>query len=74
MPQSLGIAFHIVSSLSNDQVEKEVKNILNIPDNLKIAISFRLGYASFDLTKYLRVRRDVEDFSFNNEYGKKLLI
>ena len=45
MANSLGISFHIVSSLSSGTVGKEVKNILDIPENLKIAFSCRLGYS-----------------------------
>ncbi len=74
MAQSLDIAFHIVSSLSNNQVEEQVKKILNIPANLKIGISFRLGYTSSTQPNYLRVRRDIEDFSYSNTYGEKLKI
>jgi len=39
--ESLGIGLHIISSLSH---EPEVKKILNIPDDLTIAFSCRLGY------------------------------
>ena len=72
MAQSLGIDFHIVSSLSNQNVEKKVKELLNIPSKLKIAISFRLGYALSPLKNYQRVRRDIEDFTHLNRYGTKL--
>jgi len=71
MANSLGICFHIVSSLSADVAEKEVKEILSIPDNLKIAFSCRLGYKSSLPEKYLRVRRDIEDFTSYNKFGSK---
>jgi nitroreductase len=71
MSNSLGISFHIMSSLSSDTAEKEVKNILNIPENLKIALSCRLGYADSKHAKYLRVRRDIKDFTKHNKYGHK---
>jgi nitroreductase len=67
MTQSLGIAFHVVSSLSQSKVEKRMKQLLNIPTNLKIAFSFRLGYPLSPL-KYLRVRRDIKDFTHYNGY------
>lgn len=70
MANSLGIDFHIVSSLSNGPFEKEIKKLLNIPKGLVIAYSFRLGYAT-QAFKYLKVRRDVEDFTHVNKYVKK---
>jgi nitroreductase len=71
MANSLGICFHIVSSLSADSAEKEVKDILSFPDNLKIAFSCRLGYKPSAPLKYLRVRRDIEDFTSYNKFGNK---
>ena len=68
---SLGISFHIVSSLSSGPVEKEVKSLLNIPENLNIAFSCRLGYPVSKPAKYLRVRRDIKDFTSHNKYGSK---
>jgi nitroreductase len=65
---SLGIGFHILSSLSSEPVVKEVKKILNIPKNLDVAFTCRLGYPKNRPTKYLRVRRDIEDFIHNNRY------
>lgn len=73
MAQSLGIAFHIVSSLSNHEVEYKIKQILSIPENLKIGISFRLGYPIADQSEYLRVRRNIEDFTYFNKYGDKFI-
>ena len=71
MANSLGIHFHVVSAISSDPVEKEVKRILNIPDRLKIPFAFRMGYPVSTPAKYLRVRRDVEDFTHHNRYGNK---
>jgi nitroreductase len=71
MANSLGINFHILSSLSADTVEEEVKNILHIPENLKIAFSCRLGYPVSTPEKYLRVRRDIKDFTNDNKFGTK---
>jgi nitroreductase len=67
MANSLGIDFHIVSSLSNGSVKRKIKKLLNIPDSMVIAYSFRLGYA-VNSTRYLRVRRDVQDFMHHNGY------
>lgn len=70
MANSLGIDFQIVSTLSNGPFEKVIKKTMSIPKKLVIAYSFRLGYAVKN-PDYLRVRRDVEDFTHYNKYGKK---
>ncbi len=70
MANSLGIDLHIVSSLSNSPSEKSIKKLLGVPEELIIAYSFRLGYALAPY-KYIRVRRDVEDFTHHNKYGNK---
>ncbi len=72
MAQTLGISVHIISSISNAPVEKEVKRILGIPRNLKIAITFRLGYAAPGAGGFMRVRRDVKDFTHHNRYGNMI--
>ena len=71
MANSLGIGFHIMSVLGADPVEKEVKRILNIPKHLKIAFACRLGYPISKPAKYLRVRRDMQDFTHHNRFGNK---
>jgi len=72
MANSLGIGVHIVSSLSAEEAEKQVKKILSIPDNLKIAFSCRLGYPLHSDTKYVRVRRDIGDFTHLNKFSNKI--
>jgi nitroreductase len=71
MANSLGISFHIVSSLSSDTAGEEVKNILGIPGNLRIAFSCRLGYIVSLPGKHLRVRREITDFTHYNKYESK---
>jgi nitroreductase len=66
--ESMGISLHIVSSLSSGA---EVKRILNIPDDLIIAFSCRLGYPVSEPAKYLRVRRDVKDFTHYNRFKRR---
>jgi len=70
MASSLGIGLHIVSSLSGDFVEGEIKRMLHIPHHLSIAVSFRLGYPVAQF-KYLRVRRDPVDFVHYNDFENK---
>lgn len=70
MAASLGIGVHVVSALSGENAEKEIKKMLDIPTHLSIAISFRLGYPTGS-PEYLRVRRDVNDFTYHNKYTQK---
>jgi nitroreductase len=70
MAQSLGISLQILSAFAAPPVEKEIKKILGIPEQLKIAYSCRLGYPT-GASKYLRVRRDIEDFAYYNKFGNK---
>jgi nitroreductase len=71
MATALGIDFHIVSSLAGGSVGDQIKRILEIPENLNIAFSVRLGYLSAPLQSHLRVRRDIEDFCHHNHFGNK---
>jgi nitroreductase len=70
MANSLGIGVHIVSSLSEKGVEKEIKKLLDIPYKFKIGITMRLGYPVTPVN-YLRVRRDIEDFTHHNGFKNK---
>ncbi len=63
--ESLGIGMHIVSSLSSGG---EVKEVLGIPERLMIAFSCRLGYPESAQPPYLRVRREIADFTHRNRY------
>ncbi len=70
--QSMGIGLQIMSVFSGDGVEKEVKHLLDVPEYMKIAFASRLGYPVPTGFKYVRVRRDVEDFTYHNKFGMKL--
>jgi len=72
MADSLGLGFHVVSSLGAGHMEKEVKRILGIPKKLKIAFTFRLGHPVATPDTYLRVRRDIKDFTHHNRFGRRL--
>jgi len=70
MAHSLGISLQIMSSLFiYPEIEKEVKDILNIPEETKIAFAFRAGYLLKTGTRYLRVRREIGDFTHHNKFG-----
>ena len=71
MASSLGIGCHVMSVLSADPVEKEIKKILNISKHLKIAFALRLGYPISTQVKYLRVRREIKDFTHHNWFDNK---
>lgn len=73
MAASLNIGFHVVSALSGDNVEAELKKMLRIPAELRIAISFRLGYPLAS-PAYLRVRRDINDFVHFNSFQQKPML
>jgi nitroreductase len=72
---SLGIGFHIVSSLASGAVEAEVKRLLAIPSALRIVYAIRLGYPAVPAEPsqggYLRVRRTIADFAHRNRYGQR---
>jgi len=66
--QTLGIGMQILSLSATSSVEKELKQILQVPEHLKIAYTIRLGYPATP-EKYLRVRREIDDFTHHNKYG-----
>lgn len=68
--QALGISMQILSLSATVSVENELKQILEIPEPLKIVYTIRLGYPLLP-AKSLRVRRDIEDFTHKNLYSKK---
>jgi nitroreductase len=74
MAASLGIGFQIMSVFSGETIAKEIKQILNIPEYMKIAFAVRLGYPITKKIKYLRVRRNVRDFAFHNKFGNKYIV
>ena len=50
--------------------KKEIMKMLNIPDNFIIGFTMRLGYPVAPVN-YLRVRRDVADFTHHNGFKNK---
>ncbi|HWQ20402.1 MAG TPA: nitroreductase family protein [Methanotrichaceae archaeon] len=71
MAQALGVGFHVLSTFGVGSVEKEAKQILGVPEGLMIAFAVRLGYPVPGPSKYLRVRRDVEEFAHHNRFENK---
>ncbi len=68
--EALGISLQILSLSATASVEKELKQILGVPEHLKIAYTIRLGYP-VAAAKGLRVRREIADFTHHNKYGDK---
>jgi nitroreductase len=68
---SLGLGFHVVSSVGTERVEPEIKRILSVPAPLKVVFACRLGYPASPAPRPQRVRRDVEDFTSYGYYGTK---
>jgi len=71
MAQSLGLSVHVLSVFAADAVEKEAKQILSIPEYMKIAYAFRMGHPVSKPAKHLRVRRNLEMFTYHNRFGNK---
>jgi len=71
--EELGIGFQIMSVFGGDEVESEVKKILEIPEYLKIAYAIRLGYPISKSSQSLRVGRDVAGFAHQNRFGNRVL-
>jgi nitroreductase len=71
MAQSLGVSFHVMSVFSSSGVHEQLVRLLGIPTYMKIAFTVRLGYPTSVPVRYLRVRRDVEDFTHNNRFNNK---
>ncbi|MGA2934420.1 MAG: nitroreductase family protein [Methanomicrobiales archaeon] len=69
MAQKLGIGFQIMSVFSGPE-QKDIKKMLKIPEYMAVSFAIRLGYPTVK-SRYLRVRRDSESFTYGNEYGKR---
>lgn len=71
MAQSLGIGFQVMSVFSAKPVEPKLKGLLGVPAHWKIAFACRLGYTLPACGKYVRVRREVEDFTHHNLFSNR---
>lgn len=67
--EALGVGMQILSAFSARQAEDELRRILDIPDPMNIAFACRLGYPETAPGGYLRVRREVGEFTHRNRYG-----
>ena len=71
MATALGIGVQILSAFSAEEVESRVRRLLDIPGHMKIAFACRLGYPGTLLGSYLRVRREVQEFTHYNHYASR---
>jgi nitroreductase len=64
---SLGIGFQVQSLFGAHRVQAELRGVLDIPERLAVGFVARLGYP-MGPTPYLRVRREVTDFTHRNRF------
>jgi nitroreductase len=53
MVESLGISVHVLSVFAVDAMEKEVKQILSIPEYMKVAFALHMGHPVSKPAKHL---------------------
>jgi len=70
--QSLGIGMQIMSVFGGEHVEQELRDLLALPAQLKVAVALRLGYPLAAGVSTVRVRREPEDFVHHNRFGTRL--
>lgn len=71
MCESLGIALQVLSTFSNEQVEKQLKSIFGLPDWAQIGFACRIGYPSKPAGDAPRVRRALEQICHHNRFGER---
>jgi hypothetical protein len=64
----------VLTVFSDGKVETQMKRLLHIPPHMKIAFACALGYPAAAQPRYLRVRRDIEDFVHHNQFGRKEIL
>ena len=68
---SLGIGARLLVAFGEPLIEGEVKQVLGIPKEMKIAYGLRLGYPIGGRDNSPRVRRELNAFTHHNHYGSK---
>jgi nitroreductase len=67
--ESLELGFHVLTVVSDGPVEQKLKDILNVPAQMKVAFACSIGYAADPLSSYTRVRRDLQEFVHYNKFA-----
>jgi nitroreductase len=74
MAEELGIGMHVLTVFSDSAVEREVRKTLHVPSSMKIAFACTLGHPAEPSRRYVRVRRNVEDFVHHNRFGHRDIV
>jgi nitroreductase len=69
--ESLGLGMHVLTVFGDSHVESEVRRVLKIEPQMKIAFACTLGYPADPTAEGVHVRRDLEDFVHHNAFGQK---
>ncbi|WP_221313026.1 nitroreductase family protein [Granulicella aggregans] len=69
--ESLGLGMHILTVFADSPVEAEVRRVLKIEPQMKIAFACGLGYPAYPTVEDLRVRRDLDDFVHDNAFRQQ---
>jgi nitroreductase len=72
--QELGLSMQVLATMASPEVESSVKELLGVPAPLRIAFGARLGVPLASPTLGVRVRRDIEDFAYRNDYGRRVVV
>lgn len=72
--QELGLSMQVLATMADPEVESAVKKLLDVPAPLRIAFGARLGVPLASPTLGVRVRRDIEDFAYRNDYGRRVVV
>ncbi len=68
--ESLELGLHVLTVVSDGSVEQKLKDILHVPERMKIAFACSIGYAADPSTPYTRVSRDLNDFVHYNNFAR----
>jgi len=69
--ESLQLGFHLLTVVSDGPVEAQLKDLLHMPAQMKIAFACSIGYAADPSAPYLRVRRELKDFVHHNDFASR---
>jgi len=67
MAQSLGLAAQVLSMLSAEPIQAQLRPMVGFPAHMKVGFALRLGHPAAQ-ADYLRVRRELHEFVHRNGY------
>ncbi len=68
---SLGISARLLVAFGDPLIEGEVKRVLGVPKEMRIAYGLRLGYPLKESDSSPRIRRELDTFVHHNHYGNQ---